>query len=487
MKMAFCTKCGTQLPEDSKFCPGCGAKIDAAPAEQVKEPAPEVKTEPAEQVKEAAPEVTPEPEKQAEEPAPEVKPEPQPAPVAAPRAAAPDKPKKKSNLKLFIILGAAGAALIAFIIVFLVAILPEITATHINMADYVEAKFTSDYYVDGHINGTLKLDLEKAYKENVTPDKGVSYYDFRKFFSDFSSEFKNKKAEDVVTENVTFVSMFRDIGELERTLGVRFDKDVVTQVKLSDELKKDNITVEKPVETDFFKYIDKCYYNTGIKQKGVSVDLEEKTFKSDGYTFKTYGFKGEYGSKSCYFYIAKGSKSITSFEVSADKSTGKNGSSVKFSLIYSADENDKNLLKGTPFIIKKTSKVYTIKSEKGLDSAQAVDYMQRIRSRLRDLYSTSSYKMNINGVYLLTAKNKNSDTVNMVVSLITKKGTSRYSSAYYIADTMKNCRIDPREKKSADKFKYESTDYKFESKSMSKLWNSLKNKYGSKYKIKKVG
>ena len=481
--MAFCTKCGTEIPEGSKFCPGCGAKIEAAP---------EVKTEPAEQVQEAAPEVKTEPAEQVQQPVPEVKPEPQPAPVQpepqpAPQADTPAQPKKKSNVKLWVILGAAGAVLIAFIIVFLTAILPEITARHINMGDYVEAKFGSDYYVDGHINGTLNLNLEKAYKDTVTFDKGVSYYDFKKFFSNFSSEFKNKKSTDVITEKVTYASMFSDIGELEKTLGVRFNKDAAAEIRLSDELKKNNITVEKPVETDFFKFIDKSYYNTGIKQNGVSVDIAEKSFKSDGYTFKTYGFKGEYGSKSCYFYISKDSKSITSFEVSASKSTGKNGSKVTFSLIYSADENDKNLLAGTPFIIKKTSKEYEIKSEKGLSPAQARSNMHIIRKRLKTMYSTSSYKMNIKGIYLLRAKDKNANTVNMVVSLITKKGSSRYSSAYYIADIMKNCRIDSREKKAADKFKYESTDYKFESKSMGKLWNSLKNKYGSDFTIKKVG
>ena len=477
MKMAFCTKCGTEIPEGSKFCPGCGAKIEAAAAEQVREPAPEVNAEPAEQVQEVAPEAKSEPQ-----PVP-VQPEPQPAPQEDITA----QPKKKSNIKLWVILGAACAAVIAFIIVFFTAILPEITARHINMGDYVEAKFGSDYYVDGHINGTLNLNLEKAYKDTVTAAKGITYNDFSKFFSDFSSEFKNKKSSDVISETVPFASMFRDIGELEKILGVRFDKDAAAEIKLSDELKKNNVLVEKPVETDFFKYIDKCYYNTGIKQKGVSVDIAEKSFKSDGYTFKTYGFRGEYGSKTCYFYISKGAKSITSFEVSANKSTGKNGSKVTFSLIYSADENDKNLLAGTPFIIKKTSKEYEIKSEKGLSPAQARSNMHIIRKRLKTMYSTSSYKMNINGIYLLRAKDKNANTVNMVVSLITKKGSSRYSSAYYIADIMKNCRIDSREKKAADKFKYESTDYKFESKSLGKLWSSLKNKYGSDFSIKKVG
>ena len=30
--MAFCGKCGTQISEDTKFCPGCGAPNEASPA-----------------------------------------------------------------------------------------------------------------------------------------------------------------------------------------------------------------------------------------------------------------------------------------------------------------------------------------------------------------------------------------------------------------------------------------------------------------------
>lgn len=38
LKMSFCTKCGTELKEDAKFCPSCGA-----PTEQKAEPAAEEK------------------------------------------------------------------------------------------------------------------------------------------------------------------------------------------------------------------------------------------------------------------------------------------------------------------------------------------------------------------------------------------------------------------------------------------------------------
>ena len=488
MFMSFCTKCGTQIPEGSKFCPGCGSPLEE-PAKQEEKVTPEVQPEPAKQEEKAAPEVQPEPAEQEEKAASEVKPEPvEPVQQPADSASPAKSEKKKSNLKLWIILGAAAAVLIAFILVFFLAIFPEITARHINMGNYIDTKFGSDYYVDGHIKGELRLNLEDAYKDIVTPEKSISAADFSKFFTNYKSEFKKKSKDDVIVENVAYASMFYDIGDLEKRLGVRFDKDSQAVVKLADEIQKQNITVEEPVEKDFFKYVDKWYYNSGLKRSDVAVDIAEGKIKDDGYSFKTYGFRGEYGSTSCYIYIERGSKAISSIKLEADKSTGKDGNKVKFSLVYTADEDDKNLVYGSPFIVTKTTKTYTIKAEKGLDASQAREYMNHIRKRLRDNYSTgSSYKTNIDGVYLFTARNKNSSTVNMLVSLISKKSKSRFGGAYYVADMMKNCKIDPRAKKSSEKLKYETIDYKYDYKSMNKLWQSVKNKYGNNYTIKKVG
>ena len=37
--MAFCTNCGTQLPDGSRFCGNCGAQLGgAAPAPQMNQP-----------------------------------------------------------------------------------------------------------------------------------------------------------------------------------------------------------------------------------------------------------------------------------------------------------------------------------------------------------------------------------------------------------------------------------------------------------------
>ena len=37
----FCDKCGQEIPQGSRFCPGCGAPVDAAPPETYRPPAPQ--------------------------------------------------------------------------------------------------------------------------------------------------------------------------------------------------------------------------------------------------------------------------------------------------------------------------------------------------------------------------------------------------------------------------------------------------------------
>ncbi len=70
----FCENCGTEIPENSKFCPSCGAKVeDAAPAD----------TESSEPEKEAAATETPPRQEPVQKAAPAPPPPPQPRPQPA--------------------------------------------------------------------------------------------------------------------------------------------------------------------------------------------------------------------------------------------------------------------------------------------------------------------------------------------------------------------------------------------------------------------
>lgn len=127
--MAFCTNCGTQMPDGTKFCPGCGQKVGgnepASPAAAVQEAptAPVQKDEPStaeppvQGVYQAA--YTPPVQQQAQQQSYQA-PTPQdgyaqPAYTAAPKA------KKPMNKKMLFIIG--GVALLAILAVVLIAVL----------------------------------------------------------------------------------------------------------------------------------------------------------------------------------------------------------------------------------------------------------------------------------------------------------------------------------------------------------------------------
>lgn len=480
--MSFCIHCGSKLPDGSRFCINCGAPVDEPEAINVQQP-----VQPFQEAVQGQTTQLPQYDEEVTEP---VQQQPAQAPVQQyvqqypSSAAAPVAVKKKTNFKLWIILGAIATVLIIGIIVFFTVIFPEITARHINMGNYVKVKFTSSKFVNGYIKGYMNLDLESAYDDIVKADNTVSGYEFKRYFNWVNIDFKNKKSDDIIVEKVDFASNINNIGELERKLGVRFDKDVTTQVKLSDELEKQDINVYEPVEADLFKYIDKCYYNKGIHQKDVTVNLENKTFKDGQYNLEVSGFTGGYGYRSCSIYIKEDATTLGYVTVEADKDKGNNGSKVTFTLSFTSSDDDKSLVSGTPFIVKKTSKSYTINTQQGLTKSQAEKYLGVVKKKVNYIFSSSSYKMTTD-YYLFTNKNKNADTVNMLISLISKKSKTG-NSKYYVAYIIKNSYIDSKKEKKEDQFQYETTDIKYNYKSMSSLWNNIKKAWGSKYKIQKV-
>ncbi len=476
--MSFCAKCGSKLPEGSKFCLNCGAPVEEVQPKKVAQPAQQPVQQPAQQPVQPVQQPVRQPVQQPTQ-APV-----QPAQQYAAENAAPKAPGKKVNIKLWIILGAVATVVIVAVIIFFTVIFPEITARHINMGNYVKAKFYSTKYVDGYVKGYMNLDLEKAYDDIVQNDS-ISKYEFNRYFSSYNLEFKNKKASDTIVEPVEFESKVNNIGELERKLGVRFDKEVKSQMKLGDQLNSQKIVVEEPVEIDLFRYIDKCYYNTGIHQKDVVVNLKQKTFKGDGYSVEVTGFTGTYGSNSCSIYIKNKNQSSGYVKVESSKDKGKNGSKAKFFLTFTASDDNKSLISGTPFIITKMSKNYKIKTQKSLTRNQAGEYLGVVRKKVKYIFGSGSFRMDESGYYLFTARNKNAKTVNMLIALISKHSKTS-DSKYFAAYIVKNCYIDKTREKKADRFIYETTDIKYNYKKLSGLWKTIKNAWADDYKIQRV-
>ena len=121
----FCSKCGAQIEDGTKFCPKCGQPAETATAPE-----------------------------SASEPAPAPAPASAPAPAAAPAAA----PKKPKNLGL-IIAGALGAFLILFILMIVIHVQPK----KINLNKYVNVEFEG-YQTVG--TATIVFD-EEAYTKDL--------------------------------------------------------------------------------------------------------------------------------------------------------------------------------------------------------------------------------------------------------------------------------------------------------------------------------
>lgn len=174
----FCTNCGKQLDDNSKFCPSCGTKLErveipvaaAAAMTEPEVPAPEPTPAPEpEQIRQEAP--APE---QAWQEAPTSEPTPAPEPEQVWQEAPAPEPtpapeQKKSKKGLIIGLIAGGVVLIAAIVVALILILPNLLnrKVTINFMDYAGVEFSGYDHV-GEAEATFDIDrLLEDYGEQI--------------------------------------------------------------------------------------------------------------------------------------------------------------------------------------------------------------------------------------------------------------------------------------------------------------------------------
>ena len=263
----FCKNCGTQLPDDSRFCTSCGERVEAEPAAPVAEPeAPVVETE-VPVVENEAPVV------EVEAPVEEIE-----APVAETEApsvfaqfedVAPVVPAKK-NKKFLAWLIPAVAVVVAAAVVAVLLLGP--------LKGWWVKSFGSeiDYrdYVQGNATETATGDISKAYGEIVTALSG-----------------KNKDtgaAEGAIKLKVgdTAIALLEDLAEAELGEKVEMDWAKEVELKLNTNIKDDlqqigaalNIGSEEIAVVDCILNMDKgmLYFAVlNLSEEYLSVDFSE--------------------------------------------------------------------------------------------------------------------------------------------------------------------------------------------------------------------
>ena len=225
----YCKECGSMIPDDSKFCPTCGAKFEAAPAAPATPAAPE-------------------------EPAASATPI---TPVTPVKPAAPTGPKKPFPVKLAVIGGVALAALIAII-----CIANNISRT-INLNKFVTVEATG---YDGYGTAAVTIDwdaIDEKYGDKIK----------------LTSKGKKEAEDEGYTE---IIKKYSGTEILKLAVDVNLDKNK----KLSND---DVINYKWDVEDDISDYLTiKVKYKDGdYKVTGL-----EKVAKFDPFADVTVTFDG---------------------------------------------------------------------------------------------------------------------------------------------------------------------------------------------------
>ena len=449
----FCEKCGTQLPDNARFCENCGAKqeelpVVAAPVEQpVAQPVYEV-------------------------PAPVAEPAPQP--VAQPQPPKERKPIDKKKLILMIVAAATAFALT------LAAIIVIPMLNKVKVQDYIEVNFATDYNecYDGKIKVTIDIDDDAIVSEKLSKRKlqqlagttsliglvdakfgyiisPVTTYCTLTYrvkgsenteFVSADTEIKDLKSTDVLEVKIDWSESEdakRQIKQYQKLLGIKFStKDKVVTVKLSDEIKKADMTVKQAPMFDLLGYLkdNNLIDFYGIGEGAINVTIKDFETTSNGYTFSHS--KDEDSNYLVHYSSAKGDgtvyigyKNLANGENNNYGYNFSKGDKVKVSL------NEEMIDNGGIFFTK-TEITVTVDGDEPITESQAsANYDKIVEAAKNALWSSEDY----NGyrVTLYTANTTGTEFEN-IVTVVIKRTTTIFSSTYeyYYAIYLRNVYLD---------------------------------------------
>lgn len=477
----FCKKCGNPLNENDKFCMKCGCPVENSNVMQqsnfsdvnaAQQPSQET-VPPVQQAGQSVQGVV-QTEQRFEQPVQTVQ--------------QPPKEKKPFPVKLVAIIGGA-VLVVAAIVVTLVVVLNQPKTIKIT-EDYIKIEFEDDLLYDGYANAQFSIDYEKIDDElmpeqnnNKTEDGYDSFSEWLDAFENYNensflpfidfcdidayivgSEESRKEAEnygsgayqnvsnigkdDVIEVKLKWSDAPDDLEtmeNLEKKLNIYLDKsDVDFEIKVSDVLSEQSITLQDCTTLDPIKYItdNDLVKTVGIVDGGLCVEVLPFEYEQDGYTVKSEG-STSYGYYTSYANVSvfKGESNIDSFRVNLSESEDLSDGDI---ITVSTDEED-NLSSG--ILVTANDSSYTVALNEALtvDTVKSnIDKIKEQAVKIAEEEISNLSNASIENVYFCETKDQeNYSYQNALVFVLKGKYTSlTETSTKYVEFRLFNTYLD---------------------------------------------
>lgn len=483
----FCEKCGNKMNEGEKFCEKCGTPVSTPVVNTANAPAQEAVNNTAPQANTAENNATPQP-------------------VTAPKPPRqPMSPKTKKAI-MFSSIG-AGVVVITLIVLF-AFVLPMLN--RVKVQDFIKVDFSDSMLYEGHASAEFSIDSLDIYDKYLSDgksaeeklDKYKNADDIGSFLSNLGSDLSddlsgssgiytilqncdvsvevkgasekteetetteevetyvpetntsanaaNLKSDDVVVVKLTWdkdEDSIKEIKRAEKAAGISFDTtDTTVEIKISDELEKDNLKLEKAEDVDILEYIEE---NNLASTKGLqegSLSFRIKDFEYEVGDYKLAFIPNDYSLG----YLRAANKDETIEYNTMEPGDVYFNSDDSISSLSTGDNVTLNVASqhfpGTNIFIKESSKTFNIKANEPLDTVTAKNNIDKIKAVAKENINEENNLAIVN-VYLLSKKNYNANYKNEVIVVYSfdrenysgkiekKYNTFSYYNAYMDGDT----------------------------------------------------
>lgn len=459
----FCEKCGNKMNDGEIFCQKCGTKISD---ELIQAQQPVVQ----QPVTQQAPVQTAYTYNQ------------QTAP-SAPKAPRKPIPKK------FILGGAIGAGVIAIACIVIFVILPMFNKA--DLSKFIRVDFDEDMLYEDLANATVSFDQKELTYKYITDGKTEEDYksslsggDYSSMLNSLQSQFgakaiglntildnckinayikgdenateettedegigsssgssMNTKLNKLSSKDVIVVELIwdkdqesqRDVERAEKAMGINFDKsDKTVELSVSNELKKDDLTLKETQKVDVLDYIEKNKLTTtkGFKDGELSFSISDFEFDAGDY-------KIVYNRSDSYdIHIKKGDDYVGYIDVKIKKKGSDKYSSYNLDDLSAGDgvtiALNRDYIEGTNLVIATQEKDFTVTPNTPITLVEAMSNTEAIKKAVTEYVEKNSSTLknpSVVNAYLITpVDGSNSNWENKILVFVQGKYDGWFSS-----------------------------------------------------------